>query len=123
MKNKSRIKYILLAFCMSAFLLLGSACSGAKNGSAPNADSLDPALFGKWKESYFDSSFVFNSDGTGEDTFWELPFTYSTDGKGTLTITFDDTMWGSVIYTYSVDGDTLTMQQEDSSDIFEYTRQ
>ena len=55
-----------------------------------------------------DARDFFNEDGTGEDLFWALAFTYQTD-KGTLYIDYEDASCDDSDYTYSIDGDVITM--------------
>lgn len=84
----------------------------------------DTSVVGTWSEDIFDSGYIFESDGTGEDTFWELTFTY-TAVDGILTITYDSDTYGSASYTYSVEGDVLTMtriSEDEETSAFEYTK-
>lgn len=120
------MKKIFLLIMM--ILLFGVAAAGCGNSAKEETTeeetttAPDESLYGTWSESYFDSGYEFNSDGTGSDTFWDLPFTYTTE-DGKLTLTFDDEMWGVAEYSYSVSGDTLSMQQKGSEDTYDYTRQ
>lgn len=118
-----KITAIILCLIICIAFAAGCGSKQQETTAEETATAPDESLYGTWKEDYFDSGYVFNSDGTGEDTFWELPFTYTTEEGGTLLITFTDEMWGSTTYSYEVNGDTLTMQQEDSSDSYEYQRQ
>jgi len=111
--------YALIA-CMIMALLLLSAC-GAKEPEPEKAN--DPAVVGTWAESYFESGFVFNEDGTGKDTFWDLTFTY-TAADGEMLLIYDDEIWGASSYTYSVSGNKLSMTRKGTEDneTFEYEK-
>ena len=104
----------IIGTIIGIFLLTACAKSG------PSADAvLDPDLAGTWKQITEDGSasledigipsgYVFNEDGTGEDLFWALTFTYQTD-NGILYLDYDDVTCDDSDYTYSIDDDVITM--------------
>ena len=111
---------MILSLCIFSF------CSCSDKNSE-DASSLDTSITGTWTESRYNSGFTFNEDGTGFDIFWELPFTYSTssdetDESKTLTITYDDETYGSAIYTYEINGSTLSMGLKDENAIYDYEK-
>jgi len=71
----------------------------------------DSAIVGTWTESYWDSGYTFNEDGTGKDVFWDQPFTY-TAIDGNLTITFTDGTYADKEFTYTISDGTLTLTKE-----------
>lgn len=104
----------LISLIIGVFLL--TACG--KGGPSKNA-VLDPEIFGTWRQITEDGSasledlgipsgYIFREDGTGEDLFWALSFTYQTD-KGVLYLDYDDASCDDSDYTYSIDGDVITM--------------
>ena len=118
-------KAVILILCilLSGAVACGCGTQKEEQTEEETMTAPDEALYGTWSEDYFDSGYVFNSDGTGEDIFWELPFTYTTEDGGNLILTFDDELWGVAEYTYSVSGDQLDLTQKDSSDTYTYTKQ
>lgn len=106
---------LAVCLCMSALTACGREEEDTEN---------DTEIIGTWSEDYFDSGYIFNEDLTGTDTFWELTFTY-TACDGTVTISYDEEIWGSVSYTYVINGDYLTMtrisEEESGDDISSYT--
>ena len=109
-------KGTLLIIGMIIGILLLTACGK----SGPSKDAvLDPDIVGTWKQITEDGSasledigipsgYVFNEDGTGEDLFWALAFTYQTD-KGILYLDYEDVTCDDSDYTYSIDGGVITM--------------
>lgn len=95
--------------------------TAAPETAAPGTVS-DSALVGSWEEDVFDSGFIFNADGTGTDTFWDLTFTYSTTGNEVL-IVYDTDLYGASNYTYSISGDTLSMTRIDEEETPTFTYQ
>ena len=104
---------IIVCIIMSIALL-----AGCQKGPAKDA-VLDEAIFGTWNQITEDGSasledlgipsgYTFNEDGTGIDLFWALSFTYQTD-QGILYIDYDDVSCDDSDYTYSIDGDVITM--------------
>ena len=106
--------WFILSLIISIFLLAACGKSG------PSKDAvLDPDIFGTWNQITEDGSvsledlgipsgYIFNEDGTGTDLFWALAFTYQTD-KGILYIDYEDVTCDDSDYTYSIDGDVITM--------------
>ncbi|MBQ9030659.1 MAG: hypothetical protein IJ106_04300 [Parasporobacterium sp.] len=113
-------RFLIFAVCLalSAALLAGCGNSG-KEEETTQAVENDSAVLGTWTESYFDSGYTFNSDGSGLDTFWNLPFTY-TAHDGVITITYDDETYGIDRYDYSVTESSITMTRQ-SGDGKSYT--
>lgn len=107
-------------------LLTFTAC-GKEEPEETTAESVaavnDPALLGTWAESVFDSGFIFNADGTGKDTFWDLTFTY-TASNGIMVLYYDSEIYGASNYKYATDGYELTMTRTDTetADTFVYTK-
>ena len=132
-------KYIALIICVCISCLCLTACSGKETASSTSgaADAgtqqqtttsaavsgNDTALVGNWQESIFDTGFIFNADGTGTDTFWDLTFTYETD-NGEVLIIYDTDEYGASKYTYTVSGTTLSMTRidEEETSTFTYTK-
>ena len=111
-------KYV--ALILSILIVLACVGCGGKNEDVSQVD--DPALIGTWAEEYFDSGYVFNADGTGTDTFWNLTFTY-TAGDGKIALAYDDKTWGSNNYVYKIEGNVLTMtRSNDAESTFSYKR-
>ena len=121
--NKKIISFLCLCFC----LLLLAGCGGKKaeeETTVPAAEN-DTAVVGTWSEPDFESGFVFNSDLTGKDTYWNLSFTY-TAYNGVITITYDDETYAADRYSYTVDESGLSMARiTDTGDAraFTYTKQ
>lgn len=114
------MKKLALSISILIIVLAGlTACNAGKAATPP--EDLDSALFGTWIEDYFQSGYIFNEDGTGEDTFWDLPFTY-TAKDGLISVKYDDEMWGIANYSYVLEEDTLSLQQSGSAEIYEYKR-
>lgn len=111
----------ILILMLSASLCLGmlTAC-----GKEDEVIENDTGIIGTWSEDFFDSGYIFNEDLTGTDTFWDLTFTY-TAYDGTVTISYDEEIWGSASYTYVINGEYLTMtrvsEEESGEDITSYT--
>ena len=111
----------ILILMLSASLCLGmlTAC-----GKEDEVIENDTGIIGTWSEDFFDSGYIFNEDLTGTDTFWDLTFTY-TAYDGTVTISYDEEIWGSASYTYVINGEYLTMtrvsEEESGEDISSYT--
>ena len=119
-----KISAIIICLLLCGVFLSGCGASKQEEETTPVIEN-DAAVFGTWSEDYFDSGYTFHSDGTGMDTFWQLPFTY-TAIDGVITITYDDTTYGVDKYSYSVNeagtGITLT-RQADGSKSFTYQKQ
>lgn len=105
---------ILFACIIGSIAIL----AGCKKGPGKDA-VLDPEIFGTWNQITEDGSasledlgipsgYTFNEDGTGTDLFWALSFTYQTD-QGILYLDYDDVSCDDSDYTYSIDGNVITM--------------
>ena len=103
----------IISLIVGIFLL--TACG--KNGPSKDA-VLDPDIFGTWKQITEDGSasledigipsgYVFNEDGTGEDLFWALAFTYQTDNETSYTAFIND--YGFLIYNLVRYGESITL--------------
>lgn len=110
-----KILAVMISMILCVGLLAGCGEKKPEEETTPEIIN-DAAVVGTWSEDYFDSGYTFNDDGTGRDTFWDLPFTY-TANEGVITITYDDTTYGIDKYSYSVDESgthiTLTRQSND----------
>ncbi|MCF0142978.1 MAG: hypothetical protein HUJ75_06335 [Parasporobacterium sp.] len=104
----------ILSAILIAVLCIGvlTACKGGSDEEPTPVSVNDPAVVGTWTENNFDSGFIFNADGTGLDTFWNLSFTYKA-ADGSMELAYDEEMWGSNHYSYTVEGDSLTMTRDD----------
>lgn len=121
--NMKKITAVLLSVFLCAFVLAGCGSQPKEEETTTQIEN-DAAVLGTWSEDYFDSGYTFNSDGTGMDTFWQLSFTY-TALDGVITITYDDTTYGTDKYNYSVDetGSSITMtRQGEDSKSFTYKK-
>ena len=105
---------VLFACIIGSIVIL----AGCKKGPGKDA-VLDPEIFGTWNQITEDGSasledlgipsgYSFNEDGTGTDLFWALSFTYQTD-QGILYLDYDDVSCDDSDYTYSIDGNVITM--------------
>ncbi len=101
-------------------ILLLTACGS--DSAEVNTEDIDEEILGTWELTYFNAEYTFNEDLTGEDSFWNLPFTYTTEG-GVLTITYTGTSYDDVRYYYEISGDTLTLTDVDDETYSEtYTK-
>ena len=116
-----KLAAVIVSLVLCAALLAGCGDSKKEEETTPAAES-DAAVLGTWIEDYFDSGYTFNEDGTGRDTFWDLPFTY-TAYDGVITITYDDETYGVDKYTYTVLDSSITMtRQSGDAKSFTYTK-
>lgn len=118
-------KHLVLIAAAVVCILCLAACGGNKDGGnnsgavapAPQKASVDPALVGTWEEADVPEEqklgdyWTFNDDGTGVYGLMDVEIDYSASA-GTLHFTCD---FGEYDYTYSIDGDILTMTEEGSS--------
>ena len=122
-----KLLLILISTILSCILFYGCSSDTVSRESDEEETTQsgnDSSIVGIWSESIFDSGYIFESDGTGEDTFWELTFTYTADG-GKLVIIYDSDTYGTVSYEYSVNGDILFMKriaEDEETSTFEYER-
>lgn len=110
---------ILLCVILCAACLLACGKKEKEEETIPN----DEAIYGTWTETIWDSGYTFREDGSGLDIFWDQPFLY-TAIEGDLVITYTDGTYQDKKFTYSVDGDTLTLTRntEGETESFTYTR-
>ncbi len=115
-------KIIAVMACVLLSAVLLCSC-GSEEPKEETTAANDAAVVGTWTEEFFDSGFIFNADGTGTDTFWDLTFTY-TAVEGNLMLIYDTELYGASNYTYSVSGNQLTMTRIDTeeTDTITYTK-
>lgn len=118
-------KHLVIIAAAVACILCLAACGDKKESAdpgnaaapAPQKASVDPALVGTWEEfgipeeQKLGDYWTFNDDGTGVYGLMDVEIDYSASG-GTLHFSCD---FGEYDYTYSIDGDILTMTEEGSS--------
>ena len=122
MRKKLSPLFIVLILCVCTLLFAGCGAQQKEEETTPAVQENDSSVTGTWSEDVFDSGYVFNSDGTGRDTFWDLSFTY-TAYDGVMTITYDDDTYGVDRYQYSADETTLSMtRQGGDGKSFTYTK-
>lgn len=115
-----KIILTLLSVVLCACVL--TACSGSNNSSATTDESLGAELVGTWHEDLYDSGYVFNADGTGTDTFWDLDFTYTIPEAGKIHVVFNEDMWGETDYTYTIENGVLRLTLSNDGSTIEYTK-
>ncbi len=125
MRNKKtytakKIVLILLSLILCACALM--ACEGQNKSKANSQGSLDSELVGTWHEDMYDSGYIFNADGTGTDTFWDLEFTYTILGTGKLHIVYKEETCGETDYVYAIENKTLKMTLASGGLTTEYTK-
>ncbi|MDO4735253.1 MAG: DUF5640 domain-containing protein [Lachnospiraceae bacterium] len=117
-------KHLLIVAAALLCILCLAACGGKKESEgsgavqpAPAKASVDPALVGTWEEADVPEDqklgdyWTFNDDGTGVYGLMDVEIDYTASG-GTLHFSCD---YGEYDYTYSIDGNVLTMTEEGSS--------
>ncbi len=117
-------KYLVLVAAVVACVVCLTACgsggSGKSSGAAqpqPAKASVDPALVGTWEEADVPEEqklgdyWTFNEDGTGVYGLMDVEIDYTASG-GTLHFSCD---FGEYDYTYSIDGNMLTLTEDGSS--------
>ncbi len=120
-------KQISIIAAILLCILCLTACGGKKE-ETPNASSeaqtpaktaeVDPALIGTWeeadvpKEQQLGDFWTFNEDGTGVYGLMDVKIDYTASG-GKLHFSCD---FGEYDYTYSIDGDILTLAEDGSSE-------
>lgn len=97
-----RVFSILLTLCL---LLCLTACGEEAAGSE---------LVGTWYDTSGDA-FIFNEDGTGFDSTGDS-FNWSVDGNS-LTLTGLDNGNSALVFTYTIEGDTLTMSGDGEREV------
>lgn len=115
-----KIIVLIAGVAMCAALLAG--CGAKKEEETEAAVENDAAVVGTWMENDFDSGYVFNSDGTGKDIYWDKTFIY-TAHDGTIVITYDDKTYAEDKYSYSITDDgRLSMARSTGDKSFLYTK-
>ena len=121
-------KLISAIICVVLCLGLLAGCGSATpSGSGNEEAALRGPLIGTWNQITDDGSpslpemgipsgYIFNADGTGLDTFWNMSFTYQTDGEK-LHIAYDDSLGEDWDYTYVIEGNVLTLTRVDDDAI------
>lgn len=86
---------------------------------AKKSTQADEALVGTWEEygipedQQLGDYWEFKSDKKGTNGLMDMTFTYSTE-DGNLYISYDEG-WGDYVYSYSISGDILTLQEQGNS--------
>ena len=117
-------KHLLIVAAALLCVLCLAACGGNKESGNSGAvqpasakASVDPALVGTWEEADVPEDqklgdfWTFNEDGTGVYGLMDVEIDYTASG-GTLHFTCD---YGEYDYTYSIDGNILTLTEDGSS--------
>ena len=104
-------KNLIFVLCIVMLTALLVAC-GKKEEPKAEAVQNDSAILGTWTESYFDSGYTFNEDGTGVEIFFDQAFTY-TAADGMLTIHYEqtDVPYADKEFTYTVSDNSLTLDR------------
>ena len=119
-------KILLIILCAVLCISCFAACGKKKEEEVETIPN-DPGIVGTWKESYWDSGYTFNEDGTGSDVFWDEAFTY-TAIDGELYLTFTSGLYKDKKFTYTISGNTLTLTkvimdpQTESEGTWDYTK-
>lgn len=119
-------KFIIILLCAVLSLSCFTAC-GKQEQEEEETIPNDAAIVGTWKESYWDSGYTFNEDGTGTDIFWEEEFSY-TAIEGNLVLTFTSGLYKDKKFTYTISDNTLTLTkvitdpETESEGTWSYTR-
>ena len=117
MKKALRFIALVLAGVLCAAVFAG--CGGSENGE-PEANDGDKDLVGRWVNVDGEDTLVFNADGTGttfpsDDTGTDMstPFRYRfAEMEETNYLVIRIGASDDIYYTYSFDGDTLTLHDE-----------
>lgn len=114
------MKKIFSALLIITIVVALAACGKRVPDEVPVPN--DPEIVGTWTESYWDSGYTFNEDGTGKDIFWNQDFTY-TAIEGDLTIKFTDGTYADKVFTYLISEGSLTLTKEgEDGGTFTYTK-
>lgn len=107
-------KALILILCLILSASFITACGQKEEAQEPVP--IDETIVGRWVEDYWDSGYVFNAEGTGEDIFWGQTFHFTTQ-DGRLTIKYDEGTWADKVFSYSVNGNILSLTgEEDGSE-------
>lgn len=116
--------------CLICILSIGCLCgcgestpekkdTGEEITNQKSKSSIDPDLIGTWdeygipEEQRLGDYWVFDKKGSGKWGLMDVEFKYSAE-DGRLVIDCDEG-WGEYMYTYSINGDILTLTEEGSS--------
>lgn len=123
-------RFLIVAIAMVMCVLCLAACGKKEEEPVESIVPVDEELLGTWMESYWDSGYVFNEDGTGKDIFWSQDFHYKAE-NGNLLIAYDEGLWAEKEFTYVISGTTLTLTEvldpatssaSDKPGVWEYTK-
>lgn len=122
-------KVIPIIICVLLCVGLLTACGSKQPEGSGNMDAMAyrEQLVGTWNQISDDgspslpdmgipSAYVFNIDGTGLDTFWNMSFKYTADGE-ILHISYDDSLGEDWDYKYVIEGDVISMTRMDDDAI------
>ena len=118
--------FLCLILCIGILAACGQNKQPDGSGNA-EAQALRQELSGTWNQITEDGSpslpdmgipsgYIFYLDGTGVDTFWDMTFVYTSDGEK-LHIAYDDNLGEDWDYTYTIEGDRLTLTRVDDDAI------
>lgn len=104
-------KILSVLVCLFICTAVLAGCGTQKVEEETTVIENDAAVVGTWMESDFDSGYVFNSDLTGKNIYWDAPFTY-TAYDGLITITYDGDKYGVEKISYTVTDSTISMTRQ-----------
>lgn len=118
-------KTVSVILCVLVCVGLLAACGSRQPEGSGNQSTMTyrEQLVGTWNQISEDgspslpdmgipSAYIFNIDGTGLDTFWDMTFKYTADGE-ILHISYDDSLGEDWDYQYVIEGDVITMTRVD----------
>ena len=125
--KKRTIFSVIICVLVCLGLLAGCGENAPQGSGNKDANALKLELNGTWNQITDDgtpslpdlgipSGYIFYLDGTGVDTFWDMTFSYTID-EGSLHIAYDDKLGDALDYTYTIEGDTLTLTRVDDEAI------
>ncbi len=122
-------KVVSAILCLILCIGLLAGCGSAAPSGSGNDETLNirQPLVGTWNQITDDgtpslpemgipSAYIFNIDGTGLDTFWNMSFVYTIDGDK-LHIAYDDSLGEDWDYEYVIEGNVLSLTREDDDAI------